>query len=193
MRLICSAIKEEIQYLSLLGQDIALALGIGYLEAAINLENYLLNNQEEKITEICFLGTAGSYKKNLELGELVQVKTSSLLNLGTILNHAYLAKSFADWQLVENTNLDLKKVHCLSSLEITTNYETSKKISGKYKSDFLVENMELYGVAQIAQKHQIECSSILAITNYTDAQAHENWQKNQEKCSWKLGAVNKSR
>ena len=59
MILICSAWEEENKYLDCPNESFEiLNLGIGYLDAALNLEAFLSRNKEN-IEKIFFIGTAG--------------------------------------------------------------------------------------------------------------------------------------
>lgn len=173
MILVCAAWQEEIKYLDQNIEHQVITLGIGYLEAALNLESFLNKNPKPK--EIIFIGTAGSYSQALSIGELVNVSSVSLLNIGTVLKQSYIPKEYESFQ-------SSGKIQCLSSLEITNSAELSKKISN-LSSKSLVENMELYGVAKVASRHDIPWSAILGITNYTDENAHQDWKANHQRVS----------
>ena len=194
MRLICSAWQEEVKHLSstINDQHIA-ALGIGYLEAALRLNNIL---RDGNYSRIIFLGTAGAYSEELQIGEIVNISSVALLNPLTIQGKGYtpcatvIARSEATKQSIPNAN-------CLSSLEITNCNKLSQEIIQYYNSNFvehsafdiqlpLVENMELYGVAKIASEQNIPWSALLGITNHTNANAHQDWKAHHERVSEKL-------
>lgn len=187
MKLVSSAIFEEIE---MLDQEqlrtegfLVQPLGIGFLQAAINLEKLLANSQ--KVTEVFFLGTAGSYKKNLELNSIVSVDSSALLNLGELQKLSYIPS--------KQEIFDLKKVHnysnalCLSSLEISATETISNLVADKFVANkFIVENMELYGIAQVCKKYEIPLTAFLGITNYINSNAHDDWLINNQDLSKKL-------
>ena len=54
--------------------------------------------------------------------------------------------------------------------------------SSKY-DDLLLENMELYGLAAVAARKGIPLSALLAVTNYTNNNAHEDWFRNHKDAS----------
>lgn len=180
MKLICSACEAEIA-----GIDTNLStaiLGVGYLEAALNLQQII---QQQKITEIIFIGTAGSYHNNLQIGDIVSVTKSSLL-LG--LNKAYAPIDYESF-MASNTDVQFVSVMCLSSLEITSDEASSKQIYQHYQEQYLVENMELYGVAKVANMNNIPWSAYLGITNYTNANAHQDWLEHNVRVSEKFSSI----
>jgi nucleoside phosphorylase len=191
MKIICSAWDQEIEKLSShydSDQFIKVPLGIGYLEAARKLEEILLENKDKKIEAIIFIGTCGSYKKNLEIGDIVQIQKSRLLLLGKLEEKAYVPqKRYEDFILrVLKSAGELKTADCMSSMEVTNDDITAAKIYKDIGKEFLVENMELYGVVHVAEKHKISCFSLMAVANYNNIFANREWDNNQEEVSAKL-------
>ncbi len=189
MLLVCSAWEEEVKAIkaSNLAEVSIKTLGIGYLEAALQLNKML---QDKPYSRIIFLGTAGAYSKELPIGEIVSVSQISLLNLGEVLGHSYIPKKYSSYKssLHIHSATQPLTTNCLSSLEITKSSDFSKKIIEYYKlQTALVENMELYGVAKVATEHNIPWSAFLGITNYTNENAHQDWKANHEIVSENLG------
>jgi len=181
MLLVCSAWKEEIKNLDprLANQNILIhPLGIGFLDASIELCRLLKDNP--KINKIIFLGTAGTYNRNLEIGDLISIKSTSLLNLGSRLDLSYspIKNNFIP---ANNLFSGLKTAHCLVSMEISKkeNLITSDE-------EYLVENMELFGVARVAEINNISWGSVLSITNYVCSESHKQWVSSHEENSKKL-------
>ncbi len=191
MRLICAAWNEELKAVS--ADALQAALGIGYLEAALELNRIL--NQHSEINEIIFLGTCGSYNQELNIGDLVEVSSVSLLERGAVLGLAYSVReadcftSFAMTSLQGDCHAasQLAMTPCLCSLEITNSSELSARILEHYCFTKAVENMELYGVARVATERGIKWSARLGVTNYADLNAHRDWVKNQQQVSKQLG------
>jgi nucleoside phosphorylase len=181
MLLVCSAWKEEIKNLDprLANQNILIQpLGIGFLDASIELCRLLKNNPH--INKIIFLGTAGSYKNNLAIGDLISIKSTSLLNLGSRLDLSYspIKNNFIP---ASNLFSGLKTAHCLVSMEISK--KENLIISDE---EYLVENMELFGVARVAEINNIPWSSVLSITNYVCSEGHKQWVSSHEEKSKQL-------
>lgn len=183
--LFCAACKEELAPKA----PKSAILGIGYLEAAIKLEQFLSSNPD--ITEVIFTGTAGSYSKDLEIGNLVEVDSVALLNFGTVQRLSYVPREYEVFTSSKLEARGSRLVHCLSSLEITQDEKISGKIIeyfnnldcfAKARNDelILIENMELYGIAKVAEAHKLPWSAQLKITNYTNKNAHQDWLKNNQ-------------
>ena len=193
MILICSAWKEENKYLELDSAKFkVLNLGIGYLEAALNLEQELqiLKNQGVKIQQIIFLATAGKIV-DAKFGEFnpetdIQVYSIKEVYLGnylTHLNYSYVPKEYESYQ-VQLLDCDLGEAIVISNLEITKNYDLNEAILCSMGRDQpLLENMEIYGAAKVAKRHNIEFSSLLATTNYTSPNASQDWKENHKLAS----------
>lgn len=184
MLLVCSAWKEEIKDLnpSLTNKNTLIQpLGIGFLDAGIELSRLLTSNP--KIQKIIFLGTAGSYKTNLRIGEILSIKSTALLNLGTKLDLSYspIKNNFISASEIFS---GFKTAHCLVSIEI------SKKDNLVFSDEeYLLENMELFGIARTAEKFGIPWSAIVAVTNYVGPNSHPEWVSNHQECSKKLCEV----
>jgi len=194
MILICAAWDEETKYLKVDQDKIKiLHLGIGYLEAALNLEKYLLNLRLEKpqinylkeISCIYFLGTAGLMSDtDIDWDFPVFSVSQSLISLpNSILHRAYVPKPYAEYHLGIDKNLELEKALSISSLEITMSRDLSREICSAYNSSLVLENMELYGVAKVAHRFGLSIKAILGVTNITGMQAHEQWSSQHQAVS----------
>jgi len=185
--LICSAWDKEIKFLqeNSPGPDYLIEpLGIGFLDAALNLQQIL---NKKKFDHIVFLGTAGSYTRDLDLGEIVSVSAVSLLNFATVLGFGYNPVQYPTF-FAERLFLDqkLKPVQCLSGLEITNNENFAQSIVTDYPESGLVENLELFGVAKVADAMQIPWSALLGVTNYIAKDAHQQWHERHQEVSEQL-------
>jgi nucleoside phosphorylase len=185
--LICSAWSKEIQKLrnQNLDSKYELAtLGIGFLSACLALERILVENKD--IEDIIFVGTAGAYSKTLEIGNIVEVNETGLLNFGTVEQKAFVPQAYEEYPCFLKFNKKIKKAYCLSSLEITQDTKISKKIIDVFATRDIVENMEIYGLAKVANENSKRFSALLGITNYTNIDAHNDWKENNEIISAKL-------
>ena len=207
MILVCSAWEEETKYLDLCQDKFKIIqLGIGYLQAALNLQRFIFKrgkvehgtSQESpvlsdkylpQIEKIYFIGTAGLISEadiNWDMPVFSVNKVSLSLPL-SLKKQAYVPKAYPEFILKTSTELNV--ADCLSSLEITNSSEISSEIERLVSAGNgavyqpLLENMELYGVAQVAEEFNIPCSAILGVTNRTDASAHKDWISNHERVS----------
>jgi hypothetical protein len=224
MILVCSAWEEETKYLDLCQDKFKIIqLGIGYLQAALNLQRFILKDEETengivrqtsiltggylpRIEKIYFIGTAGLISEadiNWDMPVFSVNKVSLSLPL-SLKKQAYLPKAYPEFILKTSTELNV--ADCISALEITSSSELSldmeRLVSLENGEDGenaeiriplhaddgavskpLLENMELYGVAQVAAEFNIPCSAILGVTNRTDASAHKDWISNHKRVS----------
>lgn len=194
MILICSAWNEETKYLKLNPAKFQiLDLGIGYLEAAINLTLFL-NKNSEAPKKIIFIGTAGLIS-NIELdwsNPIYSVNEISLNLTASLRHEAYIPAPYPHFRA--QGIRELPQCKCISSLEITQSRKLSDFLVANYKNNStknenaveeipLLENMELYGVASVAEKFKIPYSAILAVSNKTDENAHSDWERNHRRTS----------
>lgn len=162
-------------------------------EAPVLSDRYL-----PQIEKIYFIGTAGLISKadinwDMPVFSVNKVSLSLPLSLG---KQAYVPRAYPEFIL--KVSNDLNVADCLSALEITSNSELShdieRSVSARngeagenaengilYRS--LLENMELYGVAQVAAEFNIPCSALLGVTNRTDPSAHQDWISNHKRVS----------
>jgi hypothetical protein len=224
MILVCSAWEEETKYLDLCQDKFKIVqLGIGYLQAALNLQRFIFKrgkvehgtSQESpvlsdkylpQIEKIYFIGTAGLISEadiNWDMPVFSVNKVSLSLPL-SLRKQAYVPKTYPEFIL--KLSNDLNVADCFSSLEITSSSELSRDIerlvfvgNGEDGENVeiqvplpphdgavyqpLLENMELYGVAQVAEEFNIPCSAILGVTNRTDASAHQDWISKHKRVS----------
>jgi hypothetical protein len=214
MILVCSAWEEETRYLDLCQDKFKIIqLGIGYLQAALNLQRFILNNENvgnggysPSIEKIYFIGTAGLISEadiNWDMPVFSVNKVSLSLPL-SLRKQAYVPKAYPEFILKTSTELNV--ADCISALEITSSSELSldmeRLVSLENGEDGenaeiriplhagdgavskpLLENMELYGVAQVAKEFNIPCSAILGVTNRTDASAHQDWISKHKRVS----------
>lgn len=190
MVLICSACIEEHKFLksSNLSENFQyLELGLGYLNAAINLDRYL-NKLKKKPEKIIFLGTAGVFE-SLKIADLVCVKNVSLLLSASRMNLAYSPIKKEDLTISSSLSKEfenIKKVRCFSSLDISLSKFLYLELKKDFPDEILVENMELFGLAKVSDDHKIPWEAYLGISNFIGARAHQEWKETNEIVSEKL-------
>ncbi len=154
--------------------DFAKPIGIGLINAAINLTRICL---EEKPKEIVFIGTAGSYG-DLKIGEIVRSDKSSNIEIG------YLDKLSYSPLLDRNVSRETSKGLLVNSSNfITSNKKTAQKM---LKNGYDLENMEFFAVQNVTKNFGISSYGIFYITNYCDENAHKDFVKNHKTALEKL-------
>jgi nucleoside phosphorylase len=179
--LFCGAIENEIFLLKKAGFDIFL-VGIGAIEAGIRLSEKLAR---EKYDKIIFLGTAGAYKNSdLVIGDLISANSTIFVSGTHLLGKAYFPELFKKEIQIESTYFDFPQKKVATVMEITKNDELAEKISLEYSLE--VEHMEIFSLARVCERKNIEFSAYLGIANFVGKDSHKEWLENNEKVAENL-------
>ena len=148
----------------------ATPMGVGMVETAINLTRLCLFDKPEFIL---FVGSAGSYG-DAQIFDIIESKTAANIELAFLNSDAY-----TPLDNVVSTNITNKKdVVVNSSNYISTNATLTEKF---LKLGIGIENMEFFAVLKIAQEFNIPAGGVFCVTNFTNANAHEDFLANHEK------------
>ena len=150
--------------------DFATPMGVGLVEMAMNLTRLCLFDKPEFLL---FVGSAGSYgHKNIF--DIVESKTASNIELSFLQN-----KSYTPLDNVVTTNIEgTKDVVVNSSNYISTDAELAKNF---LKFGVGIENMEFFSVLRVAQEFGIPAGGVFCVTNFTNANAHDDFIANHAK------------
>jgi len=160
--IICAGNNENFNF--------ALSTGVGLVETSMNLTRLCLFDKPEFLL---FVGTAGSYGDK-KIFDIVESKTAANIELAFLSNDAYTPLD----NVVTTNETNVKDIVVNSSNYISTNEELSKNF---LKLRLGIENMEFFAVLKIAQEFNIPAGGVFCITNYTNANAHDDFVKNQDK------------
>ena len=157
--------------------DFATPIGIGLINSASNLTQICL---EQKPKSLLFIGSAGSYTRDMKILDIYTSSSASNIENSFLLDSSYtplenlikIEDSFIKDELVIN-----------SSNYITADFDIAQKYQ-EYK--IYLENMEFFAVLSIAKKFDIPVGGIFAITNYCDKDAHQDFIKNYQASKEKL-------
>ena len=150
--------------------DFALSTGVGLVETSMNLTRLCLFDKPEFLL---FVGTAGSYGDK-KLFDIIESKTAANIELAFLSNDAYTPLD----NVVTTNETNVKDIVVNSSNYISTNKELTKKF---LNLGIGIENMEFFAVLKIAQEFNIPAGGVFCITNYTNANAHDDFVKNHDK------------
>ena len=145
-------------------------MGVGLIETAMNLTRLCLFDKPEFLL---FVGTAGSYG-GAKIFDVIESKTASNIELAFLSNDAYTPID----NVVTTNETNVKDLIVNSSNYISTNEELTKKF---LKLGIGIENMEFFAILKIAQEFKIPAGGIFCITNFTNANAHEDFLQNHDK------------
>lgn len=149
--------------------DFATPIGVGMINAAINLSKILAHKKYEKII---FLGSCGVYDEDLPLKRLF------LANTFTQYEHPKSSSFYSPIELEIIINIPKSKL--IQASVNSSNHICKDKLKAyKYKeAKCMLENMESFSVASCAKAYGCELGVLLCSTNYCDENAHENFMKN---------------
>ncbi len=159
--IICAGNNETFKF--------AQPMGVGLIEIAMNLTRLCLFDKPEFIL---FVGSAGSYG-DAKLFDIIESKTASNIELAFLSNDAYTPLD----NVVSTNQTNVKDMVVNSSNYISTNAELTKNF---LKLGVGIENMEFFAVLKIAQEFNIPAGGVFCVTNFTNANAHEDFLKNHE-------------
>jgi nucleoside phosphorylase len=162
--------------------DFATSIGVGMVEASINLSRIAIMTPPEFII---FVGSVGSYGRK-RIFDIVHSKSSSNIEHSLLRDDSYTP--------IENlisTAENFKKDLIVNSSNYIT---TSKKISKEYINMGIdLENMEFFGVMSVAKEFNIPVGGVFVVTNYCFDDAHREFIENREKAISLLSSFIKSR
>lgn len=163
------------------------SVGVGYLDAAINLKEILLKYPQ--IDRVIFCGSAGVYPGNqkIKVGDLCSCADTVLSDGAAEMKLSRYASIMNRQPITAQllTNSVLPKTRVATTISLTLSDEMAEKIATASHAD--LENMELYGIASVCQKASISWNGLLGITNTVGSNGHLEWKQNYhkiaEKCS----------
>lgn len=185
--LIIAATENEIQ--PFLNSDIQkshpvdiLITGVGMVATAYSLTKRIKETSYDLLLNV---GIAGSFSKDIPLGEVVRVKEDSFSELGAQDDDQFLTLTdlgLGEFQYLENVEAALANNSPIKTLS-TVNGITVNKVHGKDSSiqsvikQFSpdVESMEGAAVFYVAQQEKIQAMQIRAISNQVEKRNKDNW------------------
>ncbi len=155
--------------------DFATPIGIGMVDASINLTKLCIAKKPEFIF---FVGSAGSYG-NIKIFDIVESNTASNIEHSFFIDDAYTPIDNKVSSLEDSS----KDIVVNSSNYITTNEAISNAFLSK---NIQIENMEYFAVLKVAQSFDIPVGGAFIVTNYCDSNAHRDFKKNHKEAMKRL-------
>lgn len=156
----------------------ATPMGVGLEDMAINLTRACLMNPPDFLL---FVGSAGSYGEYKPL-DIVESMQASQIELSFLRKESYTPID----NVVAATGKNVSHETIVNSSNyISTNLELAKHYN---KFGIGIENMEFFAFLKVAQEFKIPAGGIFVVTNYTDANAHEDFQANHKEAMDKLAS-----
>ncbi|MFA6924067.1 MAG: futalosine hydrolase [Bacteroidales bacterium] len=163
-----------------------LVTGVGMVSTAFRLGKVFENNKYDFVLN---LGIAGSFKKEIEIGKVVNVKTEIFSELGIEDNETFIplyktglgteSKIFEEGKLINNSvlnNSEIKKLIEVTGITVNTvhgNFESIEKIRKLFEPD--IESMEGAAFFFACKNEKISFAELRAISNYVEPRNKNKW------------------
>jgi futalosine hydrolase len=179
----------ESQNFELSTQDLRLlTTGVGMVATAFALGRHLATNQYDLAIN---LGIAGSFARSLDLGEVVEVTTDMLAELGAEDDEAFLPidklgfgesgfsasttlSGIFNQNNIDATDLLLKQTSGITVNTVHGNEQAIRKVTNRV--DAQIETMEGAAFFYACRKAGIPCIQIRAVSNYVEKRNRDSWQ-----------------
>ena len=180
--LIVAATEVEISELRSVATDSHklefLVTGPGMVSTTYELTRFL---RENKFDLAVNCGLAGSFVRTIKIGEVVEVNTDTLSELGAEDDEQFLSlaeiglEGRNDFQSSArtNSNHDFKKVKGITVNTVHGNMASIEKVIKKYKPE--IESMEGAAFFYVCEKENIPSIQLRAISNYVERRNKDNW------------------
>lgn len=151
--------------------------GIGLLETAINLSKKIQNEQYDCVIQI---GIAGAFRKQLQIGQIVQVASETYGDLGAENNLEFLSATDLNWnnfqRLIYSNESNIENIESVNSISVNAcsgNMDTINYRANTFKPD--IENMEGLAFFKILHDLNIPYYQIRSISNYVTIRDTTQW------------------
>ena len=155
--------------------DFATPIGIGMVNAAVNLTKLCLLNPPEFLL---LVGTAGSYGDR-NIFDIIESRTAA-----NIENSFFTHNSYTPVDNVISTADDVSRETIVNSSNYIT---TDSEVAGHYlKNNIQLENMEFFAILKTAEELKIPAGGVFIVTNYCDKNAHKTFLDNHNEAMKRL-------
>lgn len=185
MMFICAGESEQFVF--------AKNIGIGLIDSAIGLTKICLQYAPK---ELVFLGSAGCYNPNWNIGSMAYSYTATQIELSFLDDHAYtpidnsvgleINNNVSHETFIQGLHNEIQKLPqvVVNSSNYITN--TDQYNIMMYHANITLENMEFFSVLKVAQYFQIPCIGIFCVSNFVGKNAHNEFMQNHSFVKTKL-------
>lgn len=153
--------------------------GIGSAFTIYNLTKHLQTTNYNLIINV---GIAGSYNKNIKIGDVISVKTDCFADLGiddngkfsTLYESKLISEKIELKFIQESFFNNIQQVKAITLNTTSGSAEIISKIKSTFNPD--IETMEGASVAFVANLQKIPVIQIRAISNYVEPRNKNNWE-----------------
>jgi futalosine hydrolase len=158
--------------------------GVGMVATSFALGKHLAENKYDLAVNF---GIAGSFDRNIELGELVEISQDTFAELGAEDGEAFLpieqlgfgesvyypSKKLADLYNLFN-NFNLKNVPAITVNTVHGNETSINKVRERLNP--AIESMEGTAFFYACREMNLPCLQIRAVSNYVEKRNRDNWK-----------------
>lgn len=178
---VCAGNGEEFEF--------ARSIGVGLVESAITLSKLCVT---EGVESLVFVGSAGSYDKEVDLLELFVSTQATQIESSALLSQSYTPipqeiQSDVSCETIQKIlSLGLPQVIINSSNYITTDTSHAQRMRER---GILLENMEFFSVLSVARKFSLPALGVFCVSNHCEKRAHQEFLENREEVMRRLRGV----
>lgn len=178
---VCAGNGEEFEF--------AKSIGVGLVESAITLSEICLS---QKVESLIFVGSAGSYDKEVELLEIFTSSQATQIESSALLFQSYTPipqeiQSDVSCETIQKIlSLNLPQAIINSSNYITTDISHAQRM---IERGILLENMEFFSVLSVARRFSLPALGVFCVSNYCGVEAHREFMENRVEVMRRLKGV----
>ena len=174
----CANINPELKKIYN-GLDISILItGAGMVPTAFALGKHLAKNTYDLAINI---GIAGSFDRDIALGEVVEITQDTFAELGAEDNEVFITidelgfgeSSFSSTYPLP-ANINLKKTTAITVNTVHGNEASIKKLSSRVNAQ--IESMEGAAFFYACAAAGVPCMQIRAVSNYVEKRNRDTWQ-----------------
>jgi futalosine hydrolase len=172
-------VGELIQESRIKNQDLKILItGAGMVATAFSMGKHLVTNQYDLAIN---LGVAGSFSKDIALGDVVEIIEDSFAELGaeddedfiTIDKLGFGESSFRSTYPVPEY-FNLRQANAITVNTVHGNEASIRKISSRINAE--IESMEGAAFFYACREADLPCMQIRAVSNYVEKRNRDAWQ-----------------
>lgn len=180
---VCAGNGEEFEF--------ARSIGVGLVESAITLSKLCMSEQVESLV---FVGSAGSYDKEVDLLELFVSTESTQIESSLLVGESYTPLK-QEVKSLENVSCEtIRKILSLNLPQAIVNSSNYICVDSAYalrmkERGILLENMEFFSALSVARRFNIPALGVFCVSNHCGERAHQEFLENRGEVMRRLRGV----
>lgn len=180
---VCAGNGEEFEF--------AKSIGVGLIESAITLSKLCTS---ERVESLVFVGSAGSYDKEVNLLELFVSTQATQIENSLLVGESYTPFK-QEIKSLENVSCEtISKILSLNlpqAIVNSSNYICSDSAYALRMKErgILLENMEFFSVLSVAKRFNLPAIGVFCVSNHCGKSAHQEFLENRGEVMRRLRGV----